>query len=295
MPDGSASPLLLGGRYELGPLLGIGTSARVHRAHDLLLDRPVAIKLFRRDVAASEVPASGVAEPDVVTAPKVAAVPAAQVQAEGRALAALAHPNVVQVHDCVAVDTESSWSLAYLVMEFVDGPTLASYCAQGPIHPARLAQIGAQLGAALAHVHAHGIVHRDVKPANVLIDSSGLVRLVDFGVMRLLDQADPGRPALTGLTVGTAPYLSPEQIRQHDVGPPTDVYALGLVLLEGLTGRREYTGDPVACALARLTRPPVIAPWLPGPWPTLLTAMTAAQPADRPTALAVSTALSSPA
>lgn len=272
MPDAVRPAVLLDGRYALGPLLGIGASARVHRAHDLLLDRTVAIKLFRRDLQA----------PDL-----------ARVRAEVRALGSLRHPNVVRLHDSVAVDTGAEPPLTYLVLELVDGPTLAAYCASGPVHPGRVQEIGSQLGAALAYVHSRGLVHRDLKPANVLLGSDGRVRLLDFGVSLRLDQ--PGdrtaRPDADELSPGTAPYLSPEQVRRREVGPPSDVYALGLVLLECLTGHREYDGDPVGCALARLEHPPVIPTDLPRPWPWLLAVMAAPEPADRPTAADVSDAL----
>ena len=262
MIDPLADPVLLDGRYELGPLLGVGASARVHRAYDRLLDRPVAIKLFRRDVYAMDL---------------------VRVVAEVRCLMALHHPNVVTLHDSVAGE---DLLLSYLVLELVDGPTLAAFCADGPVNPARVSQIGHELGSALAHVHAHGMVHHDVKPANVVLGSDGHVRLLDFGVVHQLSPGSTPAP-LSEFTIGTAPYLAPEQVRRHEVGAPADVYALGLVLLECLTGHREYHGAPVACALARLDHPPVIPAALPAPWPVLLGAMTAPEPASRPTAAAV--------
>ena len=257
--------VLLDGRYALGPLLGIGASARVHRAHDRLLDRTVAIKLFRRDLQALDL---------------------ARVRAEARALATLQHPNVVRLHDSVAVDAGADQPLTYLVMELVEGPTLAAYCSAGPVHPGRVLEIGSQLGAALSYVHSRGLVHRDLKPANVLLGSDGRVRLLDFGVSVRPGPRTAG-PGAEELSPGTAPYLSPEQVRRRVVGPPSDVYALGLVLLECLTGHREYAGDPVDCALARLDHPPVIPAHLPAPWPRLLTLMAAPEPADRPTAAEV--------
>ena len=275
VPPEVSPAVLLDGRYALGPLIGIGASARVHRAHDRLLDRAVAIKLFRRDLQAVDL---------------------ARVRAEVRALASLRHPHVVRLHDSVAVDTGAvdtgtEQTPTYLVLELVEGPTLAAYCAAGPVWPGRVREIGSQLGGALAHVHARGLVHRDLKPANVLLGDDGRVRLLDFGVSVRL--GEPGDRVVDAeeLSPGTAPYLSPEQVRRRQVGPPSDVYALALVLLECLTGHREYVGDPVRCALARLEHPPVIPADLPAPWPGLLTVMASPDPADRPTAAAVSDAL----
>ena len=123
-------------------------------------------------------------------------------------------------------------------------------------------RIGARLADALAHVHAGGIIHRDLKPANVLLGADGRPRLADFGIARALDgTAVTG----TGYVVGTAAYLAPEQVRGEWVGPAADVYALGLVLLEALTGRREYPGALVESATARLHRPPGIPEHLPSP------------------------------
>jgi serine/threonine protein kinase len=132
-------------------------------------------------------------------------------------------------------------------------------------------------------VHAQGVVHRDVKPANILLSPAG-AKLTDFGIARIIDGA---RHTGTGLTVGTAPYLAPEQVTGDPVTPATDVYALGLVLLEGLKGEREYAGPTVEAALARLHRQPAVPDDLPQPWPSLLTAMTARMPSMRPTAAEV--------
>ena len=151
-------------------------------------------------------------------------------------------------------------------------------------------RIGARLADALAHVHASGIIHRDLKPANVLLGADGRPRLADFGIARALDgTAVTG----TGYVVGTAAYLAPEQVRGEWVGPAADVYALGLVLLEALTGRREYPGALVESATARLHRPPGIPESLPSCLRTALHAMTALEPAVRPTASEVAALLGS--
>jgi serine/threonine protein kinase len=143
----------------------------------------------------------------------------------------------------------------------------------------QVAEIGARLADALAYVHGEGLIHRDVKPANVLLGHDGRVRLTDFGIARLVDAA---KVTATGLTVGTASYLSPEQVTAEPVGTAADVYSLGLVLLECLTGKREYPGSAVEVALARLSRPPHVPPDLADGWPGLLTAMTDRDPAQRP-------------
>jgi serine/threonine protein kinase len=146
--------------------------------------------------------------------------------------------------------------------------------------------MGTALAGALAHAHGLGIVHRDVKPGNVLVDRDGNVRLTDFGIARLLDSAAVAAITETGLVIGTAAYLAPEQVRGETAGPEADVYALGLVLLEALTGERAYAGPPTEAAMARLQRSPEIpvqTPWL----ASLVAAMTAIDPARRPRAKAV--------
>ena len=188
------------------------------------------------------------------------------------------------VYDAGTDDAGRPW----VVMELVLGETLADALRRGPLEPVRTAEVGRVLAEALAHVHAEGLVHRDVKPANVLLGRDGRVRLTDFGIARLVDAA---RVTATGLTVGTAGYLSPEQVTGSHVGPPSDVYSLGLVLLECLTGAREYPGTAVEVALARLSRQPRVPADLPAGWPGLLEAMTAREPAGRPTAGEVATEL----
>lgn len=248
---------LLGGRYRLGGLVGRGGSAEVWQATDEALGRRVAVKL---------VTASGGED-------------AARVGDEARLLAGLSHPGLVPVYDA---GTDEA-GRPYVVMELVEGETLADALRRGPLHLRDVAELGATLAEALGYVHAQGLVHRDVKPANVLLGREGRVRLTDFGIARLVDAA---KVTATGLTVGTASYLSPEQVTGEPVGPAADVYALGLLLLEAITGEREYPGTAVEVALARLHRPPVVPP-LPHGWGPLLTAMTASEPGRRPTARVV--------
>ncbi|MGN6605928.1 MAG: serine/threonine-protein kinase [Jatrophihabitans sp.] len=265
---------VLGGRYRLVRLLGHGASAEVWLAEDLALHREVAVKRFR------------------VTADDPNG--AARRRAEARLTAGLRHPRLVEVFDAGGF-TGSSGD-GWLVMEYVPGLTLGALRGDGPLAPAMVAAVGAQVADALAYVHAAGLVHRDVKPANILVtladDPHDLhdlqVKLTDFGIARMLDGT---RMTLTGTTVGTANYLSPEQVTGAVVGTASDVYALGLVLLELLTGAMAYPGHGVEAAIVRLMRPPVVPDRLGLGWYRLLTAMTAADPAARPDAAAVRSAL----
>lgn len=254
MPAGGGPERVIGDRYRLEGLLGRGGSAEVWRATDLALDRQVALKL---------VTASGGED-------------ANRVGDEARLLARLSHPGLVPVYDAGTDETGRPW----VVMELVDGETLADTIRRGPMSSARVADIGARLAEALSYVHGEGLIHRDVKPANVLLGRDGRVRLTDFGIARLVDAA---KVTATGLTVGTASYLSPEQVTAEPVGTAADVYSLGLVLLECLTGKREYPGSAVEVALARLSRAPAVPTTLPDGWHGLLTAMTDRDPARRPT------------
>jgi len=245
----------IGGRYRLVELVGRGGSAEVWAAEDEALGRRVAVKL----VTSASGDDSG------------------RVGDEARTLARLSSPGLVPVYDAGTDDAGRPW----VVMELVVGETLADAVGRGALPASRVAEIGKVLAEALGYVHGEGLVHRDVKPANVLLGRDGRVRLTDFGIARLVDAA---KVTATGLTVGTASYLSPEQVTGGHVGPLSDVYSLGLVLLECHTGHREYPGSAVEVALARLSRQPVVPPTLPSGWPGLLEAMTARDPGPRPTA-----------
>ncbi len=251
-------------RYRLLSLLGRGGTAEVWKAEDEALGRSVALKLVTVQTDESS----------------------ARAGEEARLLARLSHPYLVPVYDAGTDEQGRPW----VVMELVEGETLADTIGRGPIPSDRTATIGAHVAQALDYVHAQGLVHRDVKPGNVLIGDDGRVRLTDFGIARLVDAA---RVTSTGMMVGTASFLAPEQVAGEPVGPPADVYALGLVLLECLTGQREYAGSTVEVALARLQRAPDVPVTLPAGWPGLLRAMTARQPADRPTPAEVAAELGS--
>ena len=245
---------LLDGRYRLGDRLGSGAVAEVFRAIDERLARPVAIKLFRGD-AAEELQRH---------------------EAEMRTLARLDHPSLVTVYDAGDANGQP-----YLVMQLIEGDTLADELRRGPIGAERTARYGAALADALAYVHAQGFVHRDVKPANVLIAADGRVHLADFGIARLVDSAHVTR---TGDVLGTPAYFAPEQVSGDAVGSAADVYALGLMLLECLTGQRAFEGTPMEVAMARMNRDPEIPATLPASWRDLLRAMTAREASGRITA-----------
>ena len=267
--------------------IGSGGMAEVFRARDELLARDVAVKVFRRELD-----------------PANSAGGAQRQEIELQVLAQLSHPNLITLFDGRIADADGPNEHAYLVMELINGPSLAARLVDGPLPEAEVRAIGSQICQALSYVHGKGMVHRDVKPANILlgtdevgepgqVDGAGQLvqpsaalraRLSDFGIVRLLDSAH-----LTSVDfmVGTASYLSPEQARGTEVGPAADIYALGLVLLEALTGERTFPGPPMAAVMARLDGPPPIPDRLPAPWPALLAAMTATDPAARPTAAQV--------
>ena len=265
MPESSpATGELLDGRYRLDGEIGVGGMGTVYRARDETLGRTVAVKIFR-DSAAD----------------------AARTTSETRLLAGLNHPSLVTLFDAQI----SSGQPNYLVMEYVDGPTLRVRIADGPLPGGDVAGMARDLAEALHVVHQAGIVHRDIKPSNVLLRRSHVpgehyrAKLADFGIAYLIDTT---RQTTPGTLVGTAAYLSPEQVRGVEPAPASDIYALGLVLVEALTGERAFPQSGThEAVLARLTRDPVIPGTFGYGWKSLLTAMTAREPAQRPTALDV--------
>jgi len=254
-------PDVLDERYEVGRLIGRGATARVFRAYDRVDQRRVAVKLFHPG-----------------------AVPTVERRRlkEIEILSRLQHPGLVALYG-----TGTQEGHAFLAMELVEGPNLADRVAMGPLGAWEVAELAVQLSAALAYVHQRGVTHRDLKPANVLLAPDRPL-ISDFGIAQAFDST---QITATGMVVGTAAYMAPEQVLGEDVGPPSDVYALGLVLLESLTGVREYAGTMVESAIGRLHRPPRIPAGLPPTLETTLRRMTAKRPSERPTAQAVHQAL----
>ena len=242
------------GRYVLGEQLGRGGMGEVFRATDTNTDRAVALK-----VLTSTEPGS-----------------AQRFRSEADLLTLLDHPGVVRLRGSGFHD-----GVPYLVLDLADGPSLARELADGPLDLGRMRRVGSEIADALAHAHDHGVVHRDVKPSNVLFAADGRARLADFGIARLAGAQTLTR---TGQLVGTAPYLAPEQVAGDEVGPAADVYALGLVLAECLTGRPCFPGTQIEAALSRLHRPPPLPPDVPAWLRQVLAAMTAREPAARPPA-----------
>ncbi|MET9618403.1 serine/threonine-protein kinase [Kitasatospora indigofera] len=270
--ESSTGTLLFANRYRVSSVLGRGGGADVLRAVDERLGRPVALKVFR--------PGAGMDDG------------ARRFGAEARVLARLRHPGLIEVYDYGVVAEHP-----YLALELVEGSTLAALLRSTALPVPDVRRLGHELARTLAFVHTHGVVHRDVKPSNVLVDTTGRARLADFGAARLLGrQAEPGDEALTrtGLIIGTPAYLAPEQIRGQGALASADVYALGLLLIECLTGNREYTGAPIEAAAARLHRPPVIPPHLPDDLAALLLRMTSMDPARRPSAESCARLLGTP-
>ncbi len=222
---------ILGARYRLLELLGQGGMATIYRARDAQLERDVAVKVLRPEFGQ---------DPDFL----------ARFRDEARAAASLSHPNIVAVFDFGEDNAEP-----YIVMELVDGQDLASILREnGPLAPRQAARVAADVGKALQAAHVRGIVHRDVKPSNILISRDGRVKVADFGIARALDEA---QVTLPGVTMGSVHYFAPEQARGEPVTALSDVYSLGIVLFEMLTGQRPFSGDGAAAvALARLTTTP---------------------------------------
>jgi eukaryotic-like serine/threonine-protein kinase len=220
---------VLADRYALIDRIGSGGAGVVWRAHDQLLDRTVAVKLLHRDLAS---------DPDTTE----------RFRAEAAAAAKLTHPHAVIVYDIGATDGGD-----YLVMELVEGATLGDLLDHdGPLPAGVVAALGHQVGRALGAAHARGLVHRDVKPANILVTTDGVAKVADFGIARALGEAT-SRLTATGHVMGTARYLAPEQLRDQRIDARADVYALGLVLHQCVTGRLPFgEGTAVEVASRRL-------------------------------------------
>ena len=230
---------LVGGRYELVSLLATGGMGQVWRAQDTVLDRPVAVKVLRSEFTG---------DPTFV----------ARFRAEARHTAVLAHRNIAALHD-YGEDLAGEEHLAYLVMELVEGESLSDQLArERRLGVQRTLDVLQQTAAALAAAHAAGVVHRDVKPGNILVGADGIVRITDFGIAW---SAFSVPLTQTGQVVGTAHYLSPEQAAGDRAGPASDVYALGMIGYECLAGRRAFEGEnSVQIALRQLRDTPAPLP-----------------------------------
>ena len=225
-------PRILAGRYQLSRPLGSGGMGRVLSGTDRVLERRVAVKILAPHLAQDDKAVS-------------------RFRREARSAAGLAHPSIVSVYDS---GSENGWH--YLVMEHVEGRTLGQILREeGPLHPRRAAEIAADLARALADAHRAGIVHRDVKPGNVMITSEGQVKVVDFGIAAAVSSETATE---TATVLGTVSYLAPEQVQGRPPDPRSDLYALGVVLFEMLTGRTPFTAEtPLAVAYKHVEEPPV--------------------------------------
>jgi serine/threonine-protein kinase len=251
---------IIGDRYQLGRVIGRGGMATIHEAMDLRLERPVAVKLLRPEAAA---------DADL----------ADRFRREALAATVLRHPNIV-----ACLDTGTDDGQPYLVMDLVDGEDLAARLKRGGrLAPTHAARIGLDVARALGVAHVRGIVHRDVKPGNILLASDGRAMVTDFGIARLAADAEAARP---GTTLGSVHYFSPEQAKGATTTPASDVYGLGLVLYEAMTGARAFGGETTdAIALARIGATPPsprsIRPEVPVDLDAVVRRALAPEPADR--------------
>jgi serine/threonine protein kinase len=234
---------VVGGRYRLEQLLGRGGMSDVYRAFDLVEGRDVALKVVR----------SGDAEY------------VRRLSLEVRALESFRHPGLIRL-----IDAGGDGDETYLVMEYVDGVTLSELLRSGPLDPAEVARVGASLADSLAYVHERGVVHRDVKPSNIMRANDQSVWLGDFGIAQIHDATSY---TVVGTAMGTVVYMAPEQLHGREVGPRADVWSLGLVLLECLTGERAFVGSPSEVMARRLSGPVELPGDLPTPWRIVLTGM----------------------
>ncbi|HEY5484640.1 MAG TPA: Stk1 family PASTA domain-containing Ser/Thr kinase [Propionibacteriaceae bacterium] len=231
---------LLGGRYQVGPVLGRGGMAEVRRALDTRLSRPVAIKILRIDLAGDS-------------------TFQARFRREAQAAAGLNHPNIVSVYDTgEQLDPASDVHVPYIVMELVVGHTLRDLLREGrKILPERALEMEIGVLDALQYSHTAGIIHRDIKPANVMLTSTGQVKVMDFGIARAVADTSASMTQ-TAAVIGTAQYLSPEQARGETVDNRSDVYAAGCLLYELLVGEPPFKGDsPVSVAYQHVRELPV--------------------------------------
>jgi len=251
------------GRYELHRRLARGGMAEVFLARDQLLDRPVAVKVLF---------------PEFATDPAFVE----RFRREAQSAANLNHPNIVSVYDWG--EEEGTY---FIVMEYVDGRSLATILStEGPLHPQRAAEVTSDIAAALGFAHRNGVIHRDVKPGNVLISPQGQVKVADFGIARAMGAGTEDNLTQAGSVMGTATYFSPEQAQGMPLDPRSDLYSLGVVLYEMITGKPPFTGEtPVAIAYKHVQeqpRPPEqLNPDVPADLSAIDMKLLAKQPAER--------------
>ncbi|SCF93733.1 serine/threonine-protein kinase [Streptomyces sp. Ncost-T10-10d] len=260
--QGTDAGLVLAGRYRLGEVLGRGGMGKVWRAHDEVLHRTVAVKELTAGLY--------VAEADRI-------VLHARTQKEARAAARITHPGVVTVHDVIEYD-DRPW----IVMQYVDGPSLADAAKEsGEIEPREAARIGLHVLGALRAAHDAGVLHRDVKPGNVLLASDGRVLLTDFGIAAIEGDSTITR---TGELVGSIDYLAPERVRGGDPGPASDLWSLGATLYTAVEGRSPFRRtSPISTMQAVVTEEPP-PPAQAGPLAPVITALLRKEPDERPSA-----------
>jgi hypothetical protein len=261
-PDGRGTRIVLPERYRIEHVIGRGGTAVVYAAHDALLNRAVAVKVF--------------------TAPTDSARALREQQQEAQTLAGLSHHALVTLFDAGVDDADPDQPHIYLVMERIDGPDLGQRLRSGALTALQVTYLGLDLCDALLYVHERGWLHRDIKPANVLLsgrhlDSRLRGKLSDFGIATVLGAAsDDGE-----FTVGTAAYLSPEQVEGGTLVGASDVYSLGLVLIQAATGRVSFPGTVIESAFARLGRDPEVPSTLPPRLRSVLSGMTRRSIGDR--------------
>src|SRR5215813_9242513 len=249
---------VLNDRYRLDGRIAFGGTGEVWRGTDLVLERVVAVKLLRPEWAQNE-------------------ECLARFRAEGRHAALLSHPNIAQVYDYVE---KAPPVPGFLVMELVDGQSLARLLARGPLSPARTMGIVAQAASGLQAAHAAGVVHRDIKPGNLLVGRDDHIKITDFGIAQ---GAGSARLTRTGTLVGTAAYLAPERATGGLATPASDLYSLGVVAYECLTGQIPFSGEPLAVALAHMQQAmPPLPPAVPAAVTALVADLTAKDPEARP-------------
>ncbi|MBB3038052.1 Stk1 family PASTA domain-containing Ser/Thr kinase [Hoyosella altamirensis] len=260
------TPRQLSGRYELGETIGFGGMSEVHLARDHRLQRDVAIKVLRADLAR---------DPSFYL----------RFRREAQNAAALNNSTIVAVYDTGEAHTEAG-PLPYIVMEYVDGDTLRDIVRlNGPMTPMKAMEVISDVCTALEFSHSKGIIHRDVKPANIMISRSGAIKVMDFGIARAISDST-NTITQTATVIGTAHYLSPEQARGEKVGPRSDIYSLGCVLYELATGQPPFTGDsPVAVAYQHVKEDPLppsqIEPTVPRELDAIILKAISKNPANR--------------